>query len=737
MHGQQTMTSRQRRLLGRFTLVALALVLAAAFGSAEVAPAQAETCTSYTFTNAGSPAEDNQWSEPGNWSPHGVPGSESKCDSATIAPYPRFWDKAHPIADPTVLGIPAGVELRNLTIEDAIEVTACPTELENTSDCGGGLTVHGDLDWTAQPIGPTNLNLPLTVDGEALVTSNPFQSITLALQAGGSLTLNGSTTVTGGTLGGFTSGRPGITNNGSLTLASGSALVNSDCCVDAAQFVNNGELRVAAAPGASATVENYELVDNGTVSVGAGATLSVEAPLRFAAHAPLSGGGRVVLGPYETDLANAVFLAAGTTLETGTFSALEGTGSFEGEGKFVWTGASEVDGTLTVGSSVTTSVTPPEPNNPQVVKGTVDLEGSTSLGAGAKIQVQDGLLRNEGALTLAPGSEIDGSTFTQTAGETVLEGATIANSEEPVLLMGGILGGYGTVGSLTNAGATVRPSTTGGALRVEQGYTQSGGGTLETDVEGLGGGGEGYGQLDVLGQASLAGTLDVETLGGFTPVFGDRVHAILAGSAIGEFSTLSGGPQYGVDYQPAGTDVVFGTPGGAVPSISKLSPKKGATEGGTTVTVTGANFTEALSVKFGSTAVPYTVNSPTSITATAPAGVAASVRDVRVSTPNGTSGVTSKDHYTYLGPTITGLSPSGGPREGGTLVTVTGSGFSPGKGTTTFDFKKAAGSSVECASASGCTVIAPAAIKTGPVDVIAHVGKAKSTKNPADRYTYE
>ena len=48
----------------------------------------------------------------------------------------------------------------------------------------------------------------------------------------------------------------------------------------------------------------------------------------------------------------------------------------------------------------------------------------------------------------------------------------------------------------------------------------------------------------------------------------------------------------------------------------------GPAAGGTAVTITGTNFTGATAVKFGTTAATtFTVNSATSITATAPAGV--------------------------------------------------------------------------------------------------------------------
>jgi hypothetical protein len=87
-------------------------------------------------------------------------------------------------------------------------------------------------------------------------------------------------------------------------------------------------------------------------------------------------------------------------------------------------------------------------------------------------------------------------------------------------------------------------------------------------------------------------------------------------------------------------------------------------QGGTTITITGTNFTGATAVTFGSTpATSFTVVSKTKITATAPAGTG--IVDVTVTTAGGTSSKTSKDHYTYVpAPTVTGVTPTTGPKAG-------------------------------------------------------------------------
>ena len=177
---------------------------------------------------------------------------------------------------------------------------------------------------------------------------------------------------------------------------------------------------------------------------------------------------------------------------------------------------------------------------------------------------------------------------------------------------------------------------------------------------------------------------------------------------------------------------------GPVPTIKKLSVKKGPAGGGTAMTITGTGFVGVTGIKFGSVGVKsFTVGSTTSITVTSPANTAGLV-DVTVTTPNGTSGTNGKDHFRYANPTITELVPAHGSKAGGTSVIITGTGFAVGNGATAFSFRKGAATSVECATTTSCTAVTPLAPKAGTVDVIAQVGKARSKKSPpADQYAYE
>ncbi|MHA3835742.1 IPT/TIG domain-containing protein [Terrabacter sp. AAH1] len=192
-------------------------------------------------------------------------------------------------------------------------------------------------------------------------------------------------------------------------------------------------------------------------------------------------------------------------------------------------------------------------------------------------------------------------------------------------------------------------------------------------------------------------------------------------------------------------DVRVTTPGGTTavtastrytfhlpPAVSKLSVAAGPTRGGTAVTLTGGRFTGSTRVTFGGTAAPFTVVSPTSIRATAPAH-AAGVVSVRVSSANGTSAATAATAYAYEAtPTVTALSPVTGPPAGGTVVTLAGTNLARA---TAVSFGSTKASSVVRVSAGTLRVVAPPHA-TGPVDVRVTTPGGVSAVTSVTKYTY-
>jgi hypothetical protein len=94
----------------------------------------------------------------------------------------------------------------------------------------------------------------------------------------------------------------------------------------------------------------------------------------------------------------------------------------------------------------------------------------------------------------------------------------------------------------------------------------------------------------------------------------------------------------------------------APPTVTHISPAIGTTGGGTSVTITGTNFTGTTSVAIGGTAATIGTITDTTITATTPAG-AAGPASIRVTTPGGTNAANTL--FTYgLPPTDITLTPA-------------------------------------------------------------------------------
>jgi len=116
------------------------------------------------------------------------------------------------------------------------------------------------------------------------------------------------------------------------------------------------------------------------------------------------------------------------------------------------------------------------------------------------------------------------------------------------------------------------------------------------------------------------------------------------------------------------------------PLVTAVSPESGATLGGTTVMITGANFVTGATVTMGGTlATGVTVVSASEIAATSPVHPAGLVA-VAVTNPDTQVG-SRADAFTYTpapAPTIAGISPGSGPIAGGTMVTIAGTNFVSG-----------------------------------------------------------
>ena len=181
------------------------------------------------------------------------------------------------------------------------------------------------------------------------------------------------------------------------------------------------------------------------------------------------------------------------------------------------------------------------------------------------------------------------------------------------------------------------------------------------------------------------------------------------------------------NYDAIGAAWVF-----SIPAVTAIAPSAGPAAGGTSVTITGDNFTGATAVHFGANYAPsFTVNSAASITAIAPAG--SGTVDVTVTFGGVATATSAADQFTYgAAPAVTSVAPDSGPTSGGTNVTITGTNFSAGA---TVRFGGAAATNVAVVSATSITATSPAG-SAGTVDVTVTTAGGTSAASAADGFTY-
>lgn len=229
--------------------------------------------------------------------------------------------------------------------------------------------------------------------------------------------------------------------------------------------------------------------------------------------------------------------------------------------------------------------------------------------------------------------------------------------------------------------------------------------------------------------SGTAGTVVVVTgtnLNGATTVtFGGKAAASFSVDSSSQITaTVASGTTTG--------KILVGTPNGTAssatnftilnaPTIASFSPASGVV--GTSVTITGTNFTGATAVSFGGhAAATFTVDSDTQITAVVGAGTATG--KISVTTPNGTANSATNFTVTASAPTISSFNPTTGPV--GTAVVITGTNFTGASavavnGTAATSFTVNSSTQITAAVATGST--------TGKITVTTSGGTATSATN--------
>jgi hypothetical protein len=186
----------------------------------------------------------------------------------------------------------------------------------------------------------------------------------------------------------------------------------------------------------------------------------------------------------------------------------------------------------------------------------------------------------------------------------------------------------------------------------------------------------------------------------------------------------------------ATTTVVYTAP----PVVTSVSPNAGPLTGGTSITITGSNFTSDAAVSVGGVPATGVVwNSYTSISAVVPPapGGNPGPEDVIVTEANGPSTATAGDQFTYeAAPSVISLSPSFGTAAGGSTVTISGVNFYP-DASLAVSFGGTAGAAVTWVSSTTITVAAPPGTAGAVVDVqVTDAGGTSPVSPPGDSFTY-
>ncbi|MBI5755929.1 MAG: tandem-95 repeat protein, partial [Nitrospirae bacterium] len=143
---------------------------------------------------------------------------------------------------------------------------------------------------------------------------------------------------------------------------------------------------------------------------------------------------------------------------------------------------------------------------------------------------------NTGTVNVQSGTLALSSSYTQTAGATILDGGSLT-STTTLNIQGGRLAGFGAVtANVSNTGGQVSPGSPLGILTIAGAYMQSGSGSLDIELGGLNAGAH-YDRFDVTGSATLSSALNVSLINGFTPAFRDSFTITTSNSRSGVFTT--------------------------------------------------------------------------------------------------------------------------------------------------------------------------------------------------------
>ena len=512
-----------------------------------------------------------QWNTARNWDPNQVPSTNDVAAITNNGNY-KVTLNTSPVLDGFVLGGASGTQTLAMAFETITLGGPGRIRPHGRLELSGGLLgaaqvdVEGSVVWFEGTIG-SNAVMNVVTGANVMIGTGANYVRTLA----GRMTNSGTVVYTApgpfglaGTLHNAAEGVFDIQWNSAVYMSGPEAL-----------FVNEGTIRKSA--GVATSGLEVPLVHSGTIEVQTGTLVLRQDSLlndgcRFVGTGPAILDGKTTNTLSGTLYSENLLLQDTTLTGAGTLSGniTWGAGSLGPDAKLLVATNSELyiggganhartlEGSLTnLGAIVYTSP------GPFVVAGILhnaagglfDVRWSSTV---YKISPQasfinEGLLRkqegvlsdievpflNRGRVSIPAGRLNFAGNFDQPSGDILLLGGSL-RCAMPLDLAGGRLLGWGTVeGDLSNTGATISPTNSGGVITIAGRYVQHLGGNFEVTLAGTQPG-TNHSRLSIAGTAELNGTITAQMLPPYLPSPGETYAVMTFASRKGDFARRNG-----------------------------------------------------------------------------------------------------------------------------------------------------------------------------------------------------
>ena len=392
---------------------------------------------------------------------------------------------------------------------------------ESVDTINSALTNDGTLDIEGIPLGVAAVDVKGALNNDAGATLNIG-----GLEGGGLLTL-------------FSVAN--LTNAGTINLPLDLEL---DGANSTATNTNTGTINVTPnGDPAQILLNGGTLTNNGAIAITDGGDPSVIGTVTIQGPGTFTNNGTATIDSGQTlDLAGADFTNFNSTDNTLTGGTYHVIGTLQFDNALISNNAANI-----ILDGVSAQIIDQNGNNALTSFADNTSLGSFTIENGANFTAP-GAFTNNGAIVIGATDTFTAiQIYTQNSGTTTLNGGTLAAilplvaiiAAPEIDIAGGELGGTGTLkAQVTVNSGTVDPGGVGatGTLNVTGNYQQFG--TLDIVLGGTSA--DQFSVLDVVGAATLGGTLNVSEINGFVPVPGENFQVLDFASKSGNFDVENG-----------------------------------------------------------------------------------------------------------------------------------------------------------------------------------------------------